>query len=478
MTPWETVLDFYRFPERIGAIPFVPEPLQIESINELAEKNEAGIWLDMGTGKTFVSTACALFHRATTGCRCVVIMPPLLIRQWARWLRLISPALDIVEYRGNPKQRKALSLDADFVLVGVQIFKRDYDRFVAYFNGTNYCGIVDEATFVANINSANHEAVFEFLVGRPKFLLTGTPANNPADTYGLMKFTAPGVYRSKKHFENIHVEEFDFYDKPKEWKLLDVMNTNLMINSKRVLYQDMYSDIENPLYDPIQYDLDDDHTKLYRKLATEEMLKLDDGGKIEATSANKLRHALGQIVCNWGHFAGDPSKTSAAVEMIEEKLHALGSAKLVVFAHYKMTVRGLVGKLGKFGAVSVNSEVSEKQKDLNVQRFIDDPTCRVIVIQYVSGGKGLDGLQHACHTVLCIEPCQQPRDFHQAIARVQRRGQRFKVHVMLPVARGTLQVRGFRTLIENDTLINKVVRNAIDLRREIFGEDGGTTLGD
>lgn len=37
------------------------------------------------------------------------------------------------------------------------------------------------------------------------------------------------------------------------------------------------------------------HLKLYRKLAEEELLKLPDGGKIDATQATKLVHALGQI---------------------------------------------------------------------------------------------------------------------------------------------------------------------------------------
>lgn len=54
MTPFETVLTYYTFPERIK-----PHPLQIETINDLAPLPNSGEWLDMGTGKSFCSTATA-----------------------------------------------------------------------------------------------------------------------------------------------------------------------------------------------------------------------------------------------------------------------------------------------------------------------------------------------------------------------------------------------------------------------------------
>lgn len=469
MTPWETVLTHYTFPEKIGNVPFVPEPKQIETINTLADNINSGIWLDMGTGKTFVSTAIALYQRTRGYGRAVVVMPPLLVPQWGRWLKLISPALRVTEYQGAPAKRQGMSLNVDFVLVGVQIFKRDLARFQREFGGTQFVVVIDEATFIANIGTASHDTLFEFSAGMPRMLLTGTPANAPGDTYGLMKFTAPGVYRNKKTFENLHVEERDFYLKPIKWRDLDTLHRNLLTNSCRVLYQDMYGDLETPLYDLIHYNLHDDHQKLYNKLANEELLALEDGGKVDGTTANKLRHALGQIIINYGYFASDPKKSSAALEMIEEKLHALGDGKLVVFAHYRMSVALLVERLAAYGAAGINSEVSAARKDQNVQAFINDPAKRVLVIQYVSGGKGLDGLQHVCHTALCIEPCQQPRDFHQAVARLSRKGQRQRVHVLLPIARRTLQVKAFKNLITNDTLVNQVVRNAVELRHEIFG---------
>lgn len=487
-TPWEVVLDHVDFPTEINGLPFIPEPKQIEVINQRALNQDAagvgirvladaaGLWLDMGTGKTFVSTAIALYWMIMGCGACVVIMPPNLLIQWQKWLRLIKyketgQPLDVVLYAGLPAKRKLLSLDADFVLVGVHIFKRDFTRFSNFFYDRPFTLLVDEATFIANINSANHEAVFDFGLGRPKQLLSGTPANAPLDAYGLIKFTAPGTYLNFVTFRNLHVEKVDDYDRPTEWKNLGLLHDNLLKNSTRILYEDMYPGEPRPLFDVVYYDLSEEHQKLYRRLAEEQLLELPDGGKIDATTVHRLRHALGQIVLNQGHFCGDPSKGSVGLDMIEERLHALQGGKMVVFAHYKMTIANIVKRFQRYGAVGYNSEVSDKQKEKNKERFIEDRDCKLIAIQYVSGGKGLDGLQHVSHTALCAEPCRQPRDFHQAIRRLRRRGQRKRVHVLLPIARGTVQVKGFNALLDNDTLINQVVRNAIDLRKEIYGED-------
>ncbi len=464
MTPFETVLRYYTLPDRIK-----PHPLQIETVNELAPLPNSGEWLDMGTGKTLCSTLCGLYHKVEWGHQLIVIVPPILLRQWARWLAEIRPALTVTEYRGTPAARAAMDLEVDVIIVGIQIFKKEYERFTNYFAGKAYTVIVDEATMLGNVESDMHHKVYEFSIGHPQIMLSGTPMNNVMDAYALIKFSAPGQYRNITHFHNVHVEETDYYKKPIAFKNLDQLGENLKVNSKRILFQDMFAGHETPLYDAVYYDLEPGHYKLYKKLAEEQLLLLPDGGKVDGTTANKLMHALGQIVVNWDHFSQAPTDVSACSDMVIQKLTELGGGKLVVMAHYKMTVAGLKEKLKKFGVVTINSDVTEKQKEKNLQTFMNDPKCRVIVMQFISGGKGLDGLQHVCHHMLFAEPCQQPRDFHQAVARLHRMGQKYKVHVMLAIANKTTQIRGFNNLIKNDSLVNQVIRNAVDLRNAIFG---------
>ena len=294
--------------------------------------------------------------------------------------------------------------------------------------------------------------------------------NNVMDAYALMKFSTPGTYRDIGHFYQTHVEEVDLYNsKPTVFKNLPLLKQNITINSKRVLFEDMFSNHEEPLFDPIYYDLEPAHYKLYKKLAEEQLLLLPDGVMVDGLVANKLIHALGQIVVNHAWFSQIPTDISACEAIIDQKLKDLGTGKLVIMAHYRLTVAGLKDRLSKYNVVTINSDVTENQKEANLIKFMNDPACRVIVMQFISGGKGLDGLQHVCHHMLFAEPCQQPRDFHQAVARLHRMGQKFRVHVMLAVANKTTQVRGFNNLLTKDSLVNQVIRSAYELRKVIFG---------
>ena len=462
MTPTEIALSHYTLPFRL-------KPFQVEVVDDLGPLDEEGHYLDPGTGKTACSTVIALFRKIYYQERCVVIMPPILLKQWETWLRSIKPCPSVVKYAGTPAERKAMSLYADFVLVGIQIFKKEYARFEEFFKDKQYVTIVDEATMLSNIGTGNHEKVHDFTVGRPRLMLTGTPMNNPMDAYGLLKFVAPGLYRNMKQFERLHVAERDFFGNPSKWDNLDLLAKNMTVNAKRILLADVYDQMPEVSYIPLNYDLDPKHLKLYRKLAEEELLRLPDGGKIDATQATRLVHALGQIVANWGHFAGDPELEANIIELTKEKLDELGDGKLLIFAHYRMTVALLADKLAKFGTVTVNSEVTQKQKENNLERFKTDPKCRVMVAQVKSAGYGLDKLQTVCNHVLYAEPCTSPRDFHQANARLIRLGQTKPVQVYMAIASGTLQARAFNNLLNKDEVVNQVIRNVADLRDMIFG---------
>ncbi|MBK9769014.1 MAG: DEAD/DEAH box helicase [Chloracidobacterium sp.] len=462
MTPTEIALSHYT-------LPFNLKPFQVEVVDDLGPLDNEGHYLDPGTGKTACSTVVALFRKLYYDERCVVIMPPILLKQWESWLKTIKPSLSVVKYAGTPAERKAMNLDADFVLVGIQIFKKEYMRFENHFRDLKYVTIVDEATMISNIGTDNHERLMDFTLGKARLMLTGTPLNNPEDAYGLLQFVAPGVYRNKTQFMRVHSFSQDFFGKTVEWGNLELLAENMSLNSKRVLLADVYEQMPEVSYIPLNYDLDPKHLKLYRKLAEEELLRLPDGGKIDATQATRLVHALGQIVINWGHFAGDPKLESETVTLVKEKLDELGDGKLLIFAHYRMSVALLASALAKYGVVTVNSEVTAKQKQVNLERFVNDPKCRVMVAQVKSAGYGLDSLQTVCNHAMYVEPCTSPRDFTQSVARLVRMGQDKPVQVYMAIASGTLQPRSFNSLLEKDEVVNQVIRNVADLRDMIFG---------
>lgn len=434
-----------------------------------------GHFLDMGTGKTFVFTAVALYFMITRKASVLVAMPPILLPQWEKWLRMIKPCegvapFTITNYSGTPSQRAKKSLDANFVLVGYQIFRKEYAKIKQHYEDREVIVGNDEGQDIAGIKSEIHERMYAFCLGRPRAILTGTPANNPLDAYGILKFTNPGKYRNYVAFEAEHGAAKDFFGKPTEFVKLEKIYEHLQVNSVRILFSEMYPNSEKPLIVPIHYDLAPDHQKLYKRLVDEQMLALPSGGKIDATTENRLIHALGQIVLNWGHFSGDESDVSACIELIEQKLREMGGKKLLVFAHYKMTVARLAAYFGDRCAGAINSVGTPAQKERAKMRFIEDDKAQIVVVQTQSGGKGLDGWQHVCHHMIFVEPNSSPRDFWQAVRRLARTGQRNRVMVMLAIANKTLQGRRFNQLIDNDNILNKVIRNDVTLKQLLYGE--------
>lgn len=472
----KTELSPYEQVKRHFTLPFDLYPFQVDAVNELAPLPRSGWWAEPGTGKTAMSTVASLYHRLQEpGTRTLVIMPPILLPQWHRWLCSIPEVGEVLMYRGTPKQRAALDLDsADFIVVSYDIFKRDHERFMSWASEGKRDIICDEATAIKNVSTDNHRRVAEVAAGNNLMLLSGTPISTPIDGYAYCRLVAPGSYRSLRQFEMIHVAERDFFGNVTKWANLGLLADNLLINSVRILKQDVLKDLPQVAYSPTLYELSREHQRLYERLAEEQLLLLEDGGKIDATSQQRLYQALQQIVMNPAHFSGKPDFRPAGYDLLDEVLQELdvlnpdAGNKLLIFANYKMTIRNLLTYLVAYKPAAAYSEISAKAQSEGVERFLNDPTCRVFIAHPKSAGMGLN-LQEVCADVLFLELPLVPNDFVQAVARVNREGQRRPVQVRLATAAGTLQVRRQKLLLDKDEVANQVQGSFEDLRAVIFG---------
>lgn len=469
MTPYETVREAFD-------MPFHLYPLQIEALNNLCKTHRAGYYLEAGTGKTSTSTHQALFHSLTEGIEhWVIVMPPILLLQWDKFLRSIKgrdgQPLTTTVYQGTPKQRQALSLDSDFVLMSFGLLKNDFDRIHEFYADKSLGVVVDEATAIKNIASDTHKAVNMLAEGRHLLLLTGTPVNKPMDSYAYIKLVAPGTYRNKRQFERLHISAIDDYGNPQEWTNLDVLAENMKINSARLLLNDLRKDLKEPLYTRVVYNLAPAHQALYKRIAQERLVEFENGREIDAISASALRSALQQVVINWGEFDSGGERTPAVLDLIEEVLEEIGDRKLAIAAHFIRTNRYLLTALAKYKPVAIYGEISKNDKQKAIQTFVNDPACRVILLQPSSAGFGVDGLHHVCSDMVVVEAPTTPAPFKQVVARLDRTGQKNAVHVRVAIASGTVQVGMFRSLLDNDELATSIQGGYKSLRRSVYGDE-------
>lgn len=480
MTPHDLVLQHYDFP-------FPLYPFQIEAVNVLAPLPRTGLYLEPGLGKTVVATMCALYKQLQGVEIILALMPPLLVTQWGRWLSRIThkdgTPLRVTLYQGTPAQRRLASLDADFVLMGTQVFKRDFCsrkkdihdvwhyRVNSPANDKKVHVLLDEAHSIKSVESYIYHAYCDLVEGGSHQLLTGTPLNVPTDAYAYIRLVSPGIYRNLLHFNEVHVVSEDIFHKPCEFTNLDLLSENLLVNSVRKTKEDVLLDLPECVVADIEYDLDRKHYELYKRLASEKMLHLKDGEKLDATQVTALYHALGQIVCQWHHFGQDEGLKSRAYYLIEEILEELGNKKLIVFSNYQRTNAEIVRR---FKCPGIWGEIPPKQKQRNLNQFLDDDKCRLIAMHPVAAGQGVDGCQHVCTDVLYVEPPITPSHWVQSLSRVHREGQRKSVTVRMGVARGTLQRHIVNQLTDKEQLImpvqgSKAYLTSVEVRNIVFG---------
>ena len=303
-------------------------------------------------------------------------------------------------------------------------------------------------------------------------LLTGTPVNKPIDAYAYIKLVTPDVYRSMGHFEMMHVEERDFFKKPTKFGNLDLIKDNLAQQAISRTKEELHGYDLKPLFPDSEYELAPEHYKLYTKLVDEQLLLFDDGSMIDASTAQRLQHALQQVVVNYDYFSNVPANKSAAYDLIdltisETECERPDKSKLIIWTKYKRTTRSVLAYCGE--KMSTVAAYSEANTERSINQFMDDPKTRILVAQYQSAGAGLNP-QHVCNEALFLELDVVPLYIRQAMGRIDRTGQTKVPRMRFAVAKGTVQEVLLINLLRNDWLVEQVEPSKKGIREMLLGK--------
>ena len=221
---------------------------------------------------------------------------------------------------------------------------------------------------------------------------------------------------------------------------------------------------------PIYYNLAPAHMKLYERLMEEQLLILDNGGKIDATTSQRLYNAAQQIIANYDYYSGDDTARAAIYDLIdaicdEVAVHRLDSSKIIFWTWYTRTTESVVAYLQNYNAVAAYSGANSAK---SVERFLTDPTCRILVAQPGSAGAGLNP-QYICCEAAFIECPTRTIPFKQAAGRINREGQKFCANNRIFVAACTIQEKLYTNLLSNDDLVTLASGSVSSIRADIYG---------
>lgn len=292
---------------------------------------------------------------------------------------------------------------------------------------------------------------------RPKLgliLLSGTPIKNRADEYFIpLNLLAPQRYTSLTQFRRYYLKQDPYNGK---WNRFD----NYMYEqfqketSKFIIRREKNGVLSLPpfrrTFETVY--IDDPAVKIaYNK-------ELANLAAAAGAKANLSFYDIQENLMTLRRIIG-VAKCSFAIEYVDTFLDTTEDEKIAIGVHHEAVRDRLFYELQErgFNPLKLSGEDSAERKNTIVKQFTNDPQKRVLIVNMVAGGVGLN-LQ-VCNNILVLERQWNAADEEQFEGRFNRQGQSRPVLAEYMITKGT---------------IDEYFSNLVESKRQICGE----TLGD
>lgn len=287
--------------------------------------------------------------------------------------------------------------------------------------------------------------------------LTGTPLlNRPSEAYTLLRhfdheaIDFMGWEQFKDRFnrqaEIVHVggRRHKLESTSLEIELQNRLRVNVMVRHEK---KDVHTQMKPPRFSIVRVM---ENGAVRDALDAEGMLGL----AVEEIQTTKDFQILGHIA-EARRLMGE-AMAPQIVEYAKDFLEG-SDEKLVIFGWHINVLKILQDGLQKYGAVQINGRMSATARDKALDKFIRLDDVRVVVGNIQSMGTGLDGMQLVCSHCLLAEPDWVPSNNEQAVARLDRIGQKFQVSSDIFVAPGSISEKILVKALQKMNVIHRVL---------------------
>lgn len=334
----------------------------------------------------------------------------------------------------------------------------------------------DEAQALCGIDSIISKSVHDAAQRDSAiYLMTGTPVpTDIIDAYGIIRLINPEAYPSFASFERQHIIKKPIHVRgrrglrvvkvPSRYVNTDKIYTELFRYARRIQKREIVK-LAEPLITDVKVRLEGKHMKLYKEFMASHFAVIGNTVLTPETQQEARHMSLKLISCPDAFDPSIPMENSlyeaftGLLDSINPRNH-----KVVVFAYYRAVVEFLSEKLKDFNPAVIYGGTDDP--GAQVSKFKNDESCRLIILNWKSGGAGLN-LQNASHIVFYECPTSAT-DAKQGIARCDRTGQLETVNVYVMRVLNTLSDRNFKKLLKSEDSINSVVRDDLDLLHEVL----------
>lgn len=443
----------------------------VEWLAFLVENGFGGLLCDdMGLGKTHEVMALILFllENGVTKSPFLVVCPTTVLSHWSAKIKEHAPGLGATVYHGLERSLSKALEDAHVLLTSYGILMRDIEKLKAV---PFFMAVFDEIQHIKNPETQTHRAARE-LDARIKLGLTGTPIENHlGELKTLMDLTVPGYLGNDPDFEVRYTVPIQAHaDREKEEELRKLISPFTL----RRLKKSVLTELPDKIEDIRTCRLSDDQVRLYREVIVSKAKPIlgtiqNNGERIPYMHIFAILNLLKQI-CNHPAMLEEDinafdkyqsGKWELFKELLSESLES--GQKIVVYSQFLKTIELMENHLKDQHVGYTVLTGSSRNRGRIVERFNNDPDCRVFLGSLKAGGTGIDLVGGS--VVIHYDRWWNAAREDQATDRVHRIGQVRGVQVFKLVTEGTLEEK-----------ISAIIEKKRNLMESIIKEDDANML--
>jgi SNF2 family DNA or RNA helicase len=332
--------------------------------------------------------------------------------------------------------------------------------------------ILDEAQAVKNASTESAKAV-RLLRADHRLALSGTPVENHlGELWSLFEFLNPGILGASSAFQ-LNGGAMRNPSEETRRLLAHALRPFILRRTKEQVAKELPPKSEQTIYcelEPRQRTLYSELRQHYRDSL---LNKINSDGiaksKIQVLEA-LLR--LRQAACHPGlidpKFLKDPS---AKLDVLLDQLREIRDEghKALVFSQFTSLLAILRTRLENSGTEYEYLDGKTRDRQTHVERFQNDPECRLFLISLKAGGLGLN--LTAADYVFILDPWWNPAVEAQAVDRAHRIGQAKQVFAYRLIARDTVEEKVLHLQETKRNLADAIIGAQNSLIRDLRPED-------
>jgi SNF2 family DNA or RNA helicase len=480
----------------------------------------SALLMEQGTGKTpiVVNEVCLEATRKKDMYRVLIVCPNQVRYNWQNEFQRFATAPGrLTVLRGDSLSRTRRLTEVirkdDEALYGVAIIS--IDSVESTMDALSMIPwdlvVIDESHYIKNPKSDRSKAMLNLRDRadiRRRKILTGTPSpNSVMDLWAQLEFLGKGLsgFNTFENFRSFHGRFTPPTQGNAPQKILGVENLPLLQERMARLGYICSKDdagIELPpkTYDLIEVQMTRKQNEWYRKLRDELALELENIDDRSITANHVLTKLLRLAQITAGHVKWDTQrdeetgevrfegktedipggnpKLDAVVDLLEDPSRD-PNGKTIIWAVFQHDIRAISKRLAETGHdhVTYYGETSEKERADALQRFNNDPACRVFVASPATAGTGLNLLGYDPHNPsACDTFCDHEIFFSinwnaaersQAEDRAHRKGTRSTVRITDLVVPGTIDEE-IRTRVTRKQIAQLQVQDVREILKAVL----------